>query len=131
MRVERKWGTVMRPLHGLLGRGRGRPRVPVFLVAMVTLDHSSPRPPAHLFSTLGLGAGSEEQPERVGQAPLGLGLGEATYTRTERGGNPQARSHPPLPVAGCHLGCVSLVSPTFWQGWARVIGFPCVCEIRF
>lgn len=97
MRVERKWGTVMRPLHGLLSRGRGRPRVPVFLVAMVTLDHSSPRPPAHLFSTLGLGAGPEEQPERVGQAPLGPGAGRSQISKDREKGKPSSQEPPTSP----------------------------------
>lgn len=69
------WPTVQEEGH----------RVSVSLVAMVTLDHSFPRPPAHLFSTLGLGAGPEEQPLSGEGRSLGdLGKEEARYLRTGR-----------------------------------------------
>lgn len=66
MKVERKQETGMQPPHACYVGGGAQG--PCLLVAMVTLDHSSPRPPAHLFSTLGLGAGPKEQPQggRVG-----------------------------------------------------------------
>ena len=103
---------------------------------MVTLDHSSSRIPAHLFSTLslllhllGLGAGPGEQSQRgEGRLPWTLGEEDAGFPGIAgRGGNRQVRCHSPLRVARSHPNSISLVSPGFWQGWARGNWLPLVC----
>lgn len=108
---------------------------------MVTLDHSSSRLPARLFSTLSLllhllgpGAGPGEQPQRgEGRLPWTLEEEDAGFPGIAgRAGNPQVRCHSPLWVATFHPYSISLVSPGSWQGWALGNWLPlvCVCEIR-
>lgn len=74
-KVERK-RDVMTPTACRGGQGKGAPVCPV---TMVTLDHSSPRPAAHLFSTQVCSCSSwawelgQRKGHRGGQAPWGLG----------------------------------------------------------